>query len=620
MPELDEQEAETAPDSDLEDLEVSPVQDPKPAKPPDKTERIRSKPHHFPRPPKFACSPKQFFAYWAGLHKEFLDRSMVYVYANWPILDHLKLLTPAERLEVQQKKRKGPDTNIAKPDAPFPADSWREEILHRWGSGTYHFKLNDVGVKSDKEFPNKNICMTTVEIDDPEYPPIRDIRLIDMNHPSNQSYIARERIRGVKFPGDSEIEEANEDMATNTAVEQLTGAVIELSRDRARSNDERLFQQPAATPTTSAAEVVAEGAREGIKILAESIKAARDSEQKAQDPSAYHKSVMDAAAALHQNSAPAAEANAGIMGLVTTLLTQVQTSAATQLEMMSKRLEAAETRTTMLLERLLAPPAAPPPTTAVVPAGAATPNIQGPEGMMGMVTGVLKIFESLEKWRTKANPAPAEPDSPWWAGLAERGIEVVQSVTQTYAQAQYNAAIASGKATGTPVPPSQPAEGPQAPQAGAPATGNDMVTNYLKQIHQPLIQALQVGMPGFAFAAELAQTYGMAPYTWLQSQGKQGLTQLLSSYPPLWGQAIQFPQLDRFLDEFLDDASVRRALVELTNRNSQPAPVPQAPPAQPEPAPRKANVRPIVDGNGKIVQGGGPVINVAVEPEGPKLV
>ena len=65
-------------------------------------------------------------------------KSQIWIYV-------LQTLTPEQLGEVKAHKRKGPPTNICKwLECPVtdPAD-WKQEVLHQFGAGTYHFILND---------------------------------------------------------------------------------------------------------------------------------------------------------------------------------------------------------------------------------------------------------------------------------------------------------------------------------------------------------------------------------------------------------------------------------------------------------------------------------------------
>jgi hypothetical protein len=542
----------------------------------------------FPSPPRpktkgGGITPDQLFKYWKGLPDELSDRWTLYVNRDWPVLNHLQGLPPEQQEEALAGKRKL-FKYIDKIGERFDSDDWRTELLRRYGSGDYKLYLNDSGVRGTK-IKSGNVCRCKVVLRDEEFPPALEtyMELLDMKDPANSSYIQSLRLRGIRLPGEGPaLEEVEEDMANQAAVDKLADTVVQLTRDRTTNQG----QQPAPTQDGSA---VAEAAREGIKILSECVRTSRELESKTQDPQEYHKNIMSAAAALAPP--PAVSNNSDLilkmMDMQERHAAQMQAQAQSHQDALLKQMElrlafaekvASEARAMTVM----------PPVNQVPPSG--TP-VQSP---VSVLDTAIKLIGAVEKLRGTVNPA-GENDGPWWAPLLEKGTETVQTVAQAYANAQYNAAVASSK-TGQPMPPA-PVQTQQIEEEED-QTESQMVQNYLKQLHQPLVQALHQNINGAQFASDLTKAYGQQTYTWLKAQGKEGLVRLLSSYQPLWADCIRFPNLETFLDQFLGN-------------------VPQQPQVlKPEVVPPTQGRR-VVRPDGKVVnvEHQGPVVNATVEKE-----
>jgi hypothetical protein len=75
---------------------------------------------------------------------------------------------------------------------------------------------------------------------------------------------------------------------------------------------------------------------------------------------------------------------------------------------------------------------------------------------------------------------------------------------------------------------------------------------FLRQIEQPLIQSLNNGESGGAFAEKLIGWQGEIAYEFLRDMGRDALLAVISTYPPIWTTAQQIPtRFGEFIDEFL---------------------------------------------------------------------
>ena len=141
-----------------------------------------------PSPPKFSMDPDTFFEYWGHADLMLPNRGTVYVYRTWPMIDR-------QRIDPDAKKY------IDKMDkAPENPALWRQEILHRYGSGNYKLILNDAGGST------KAVGQTLIaDLRDPDYPPvINSLDELVMDDPSNQSFLENLRQKGI-LPGEREL-------------------------------------------------------------------------------------------------------------------------------------------------------------------------------------------------------------------------------------------------------------------------------------------------------------------------------------------------------------------------------------------------------------------------------
>ena len=530
-------------------------------------------PKHFPRPPKFDCKPEQFFKYWRGLPKECLDRSAVYVYANYPVLDHTKLLTTEQKELIRLKKLAKPRTNIAKPDAPFESDDWEMEILHRWGSGNYHFKLNDVGTEG---IPAKPICMCSVtRLDNPDYPPVRDIRLIAMDHPDNQSYIAKLRLQGVQFPGDDiqeSIQQEEDDMANVAAVEKLADTVVQMARDNTRNNQQP--QQPSAQSQadSKAVEAVAAGAQQGFKILGEAMEKANALSAKAADPLETIRALKEVASIIAPTAAPPKDDSA-----LLAIMKMQHDAHMAEIKSMREEIAAERARNQALLDKLISKP-------------------ESTERPRSFIQELKTLSEGRDVIKDLFGMGGEEEALPWYGSALMKALEIIPGAVTNF---MHNVAVArAGQGVPQPPPDSEVTEEEPAKIEAPKPTGQDaIIINTLGQLKDAIIHALATEAPGYDFAAALIhETKSEQLYGFLSSQGKAGLFNILQKHPQLWTETRPYAQrLEKFADEFLDKARVQEAL-SVAN-------------ARPNGAPPTPAGRVVIGPDGQPIQHQGPKIN-----------
>jgi hypothetical protein len=544
------------------------------------------KPLHFPKRPGFTLPPEKFFKYWTTLPQECQDRAAVYVYRNWPVLNFAQILTPEEQ-ELVRLKKKMLTTNIAKPEKPFDTDDWETEIKNRWGSGNYHFKINDVGVKGYQEFPPKKICQCNVRnIQDADFPPAIDYRTLDMSHPDNASYIAKLRLQGIKLPGD-EVEAAiaheEEEMAQVESISKLTDALIESTK-----REKVAPQQAAPAPAPDLANKASEKA---IEIMGKLIEQTNAIQATKGDPKEYIKDLQSVAQMMQPPTPPPDTAKHADDSALRDMMRMQHESHIASLDAINKRLESSEAWSRSLLEKLLAKPAEQPSST-----------IDKPKSFIHQIKELAEVKDVLRDLL-----GGESDDTPWYAAV---GLRALEKITDGATNFMHNLAVARA-GMGEPIPPTESApEGDAEQPAARPAqpSKDAIIVTVLTNLRPPLLEALATGVPGFDFAAWLITQNGDDRlYNLMCAEGKQGLFNLMQKHPQLWQETRPHAvRLDAFADEFLDKEKVAAAIQLARSSNTV---IPHTPASGASQKPNGAPGRPIIGADGKPIEHRAPQVN-----------
>ena len=530
-----------------------------------------------PKPVTFDMEPELFFKYWAALLPHEKERALIYPYRVWPVCDVTQTLTDEELAEIRQKKRSAPQTNLGKLHIPFDPKQWKQEILHRFGSGDYHFKLNDIHPQI-----RRTVCMTTVvglrDLD--HYPPDINLRELVVSDPANKSYIRWAQLKGLKIPGVDGTYGEEDDMG-NEAIKSMMGTVERLTDKLVNGADARATAStknvdPLIHSSLRAAEVVADAAKQGNAIIADSLKRSQEMQNKAADPQQYFKDVTDAARSMvPQNNGGAGFAEA--MGVFTTFMQMLQAQHTTSMQMY-------QAQTNMVIEELrgrikmseamIESARAKPADTSQTPAAEAGK----PRSLLAQVKEARELFDIL-------TPAGSDDGVPKWVPWAVRGAAVVMNGISSLV---YNSKLQPGQQAQPPADLTAlmdeggggTVEEPPPVQS---INEEENLMNFVKNLEQPLLSALREGKTGTQFAAEVIIFQSDMVYAWMCEQGDAKLIQYLQSYPPLWSQLIKIPdRFTRFLEEFLDEDRARKLAAQLRARMAASQPIPTGQPRRPQ--------------------------------------
>jgi hypothetical protein len=356
-------------------------------------------------------------------------------------------------------------------------------------------------------------------------------------------------------------------MAVQATVDKLTDALID-------ATNRPQHQAPVVQTDNSnsrAAEVVANAAMEGQKIITEALKISQSTQAKATDPAEHTRAVIEMAKLVTAPTAPAGPSLSEMMALMTTMMAPMMEANKAILEESRARAAAAERRAEALEERLRQPaPASVPPTVA--------PEVGNPvKNAIDLLKGLASLKDTAGSLLTET---AADQDMPVWARLASKFLDAAPGML-------HNAAVLKTGA-GQPVPPEDlnpaliEAENPQPQATGEPKQEDDSVISkqrIAQEIAGPLIKALNDGNRGFEFAAGMMSQGrimgfpGRVVYEMAVEEGEQGMMAICQADPALWRLLVQIPtQFQRFLTEFLDRDAAYAVLAQAKAAASAPPP------------------------------------------------
>ena len=549
---------------------------------------------HLDKPPGFHPKPLEWLKYWQEQDRKFPNRLAAYVYRTYPVIDRAKLGKP-KNIEV-----------MPEPFAASTKDELDEEVTHRWGSGGYKFILHDGGL-------GKAVVDTKIIVDDQDHPPLVDIDELELANPQNRDFIANLKRRGVVIPGEPQQskEKEGEDMAAATTIAALSDTVSSLVGRVVENADKRVSEsssRPEAAPvpnaeletTNRSVRMMADTADASRKMMSDTITEVMKLATRESDTGEKIKAIVDLVKALqpavpapqpwadNPESARLREDLKASMNLIAQMRDQ---------EMQTLRREIQELRTSSTTIQTTAAG------VAIRPAGS---EIQNP---INELEKILKIADQVRGLSGGAAEEAAEKSGPWWVPLATMAMPLIAGAMNAIQGIVYNMALSkTGQGQAAPPVPIQPPEmqgyaGAEEQQPGMPmppvvgaqqqqqpqeADPMSMILNFLHELEQPLLKALDRGDSGDAFAESLINFKGRMPYNFLKEHGKEVVLSLLRSYPPIWSKVqLSFSSFNTFLDEFLDyDNIVAREQAEDDAGQSAAQPVIQIPPV------RKVRVKP----------------------------
>lgn len=481
---------------------------------------------YLPKPLRFSMKPDEFFLYWSGVDQSNPDRACAYVYRTWPMINR-QVIDPEARKYIDKMDKAFEDPQ-----------QWREEMLHRFGSGNYKLILNDSGGTT------KSVGQTLIsDLRDSDYPPvISNMEELVMDDPSNQSYIEALRQKGL-LPGEQA-------MASQEAMGIMAGTIKDLANQAARPKEEKTQAQP-QTPeavATKSLEMQQQAFSAGLNLAKEATAAqvaAAESKAANQqtDPKQSLGLLKDLIGVIQGLKPELPPAQASPSGDLTKL---VESFMGREAALQGKILEILQAQITAL-QTAKNPDAQP---------ASKDDLVSSLERLAKVKDTVQDLFGGGEREDERPEKAP-----PPWMRLAESALSTLPALGTALLGMSYNLALARGKAPGEPIHPGAIpiAEIPAPDQTETPslnaagATLGPAITSMLRTIEGPFLLYLNnPDKTGADFAEWLSFGYGEVRYQAMREMGKDTILALLLSYPPIAGVIKQVPaRTDAFLEDFL---------------------------------------------------------------------
>lgn len=511
-----------------------------------------------PSPPKFSMDPNSFFGYWSNTDREFPNRGTAYVYRTWPRIDRQKIDPEAHKYSDKMDK--------AFPDPTL----WRQEMLHRYGSGNYKLILNDAAGSG------KSVGQTMIsDLRDSDYPPvIENMDELVMDDPTNQSFIESLRQKGL-LPGENALLQAETTEALTGTIDKLTTKLIErkpepvqpqaqagaadtakAAMDMARDVFKQGMDLGKETVTAQAEAIVAKAKAESDAIAAKAT-AATEAQNPAQSLTMLTQ-LIDLVQKITPKPAEVPHAPAqDLTTLITTLMTRGDNLQSQMTNLLMEQIKA-----------LSAAKASPTPTL-----GGAQPDdfINSLEKMLGMKKK-LQEFLGVTGGGSDADEPEREEKVPAWMQLADKAFEALPTIAMQGVAMTHNLAVAR-TGQGSPLgpgampaveaaPPGMEGTPPQNPQPqpqGEPM--NPIIIGVLRQIEKPFLTFLNnPEKSGADFAEALMGLYGRTGYDSIRERGKETVWGWLQAYPPIGQVIAQIPErASQFVDEFMDADAILAA-------------------------------------------------------------
>jgi hypothetical protein len=497
--------------------------------------------------------PNAFFAYWAEVDFKFPNRGIVYVYRTWPRIDRQKIDPEAYKYSDKM-------------DKAFPSpDQWRQEMLHRYGSGNYKLILNDAGGHA------KSVGQTMIaDLRDSDYPPvIENLDELVMDDPTNQSFIESLRQKGI-LPGERELQNAESTQALTGTIDKLTNKVVEMGKTQAPPAAPPGSTEVAREAMLMARDVFQQGlnlGKETVQAQADATVAAAKAESQASNPTQAIDNVVQLIGLVKSLMPTPALATGGGQSQDFTAILNNMASQNSQLQ--QKIFEVLQSQINTLSQpRVVASPN---------PDGAAAGQTPKQDDFVSQLKKLGELKDTMQDifgGGRDDEDAPREKPEPMWMKLGMAALAGLPTLAMSLVGMSYNMAVAK-TGQGAPMAPNQLPSPAEVPGMGAvlvadnpnpnpnptPAPGGQMnaiqrnvYLAMLQQIEKPLLAHLNnPDKTGVDFAQAMMDFHGNVAYQATKGLGKEVLMGLLMSYKPIADVLVTIPeQANQFVDDFLN--------------------------------------------------------------------
>ena len=474
---------------------------------------------------------ENFVSWWQPLDETQINVMSAYVYRTWPLVDST-----------------GGDPNVDKNleimsgPCPFTVEHWQTEIMGRWGSGSYMFMIKEGNVHRWTVYANNLRDLQN-------YPPLIDYRTLMVNDPANKDFVKWARTRGLIKDYNAE---GDGDGMANAAIDRLVdqsdrlvNRVVEMSERQGTPPDVDTSAQLAGM------EMIQRAGERALDVAMKSADRMAEMSSKSNDPLELVKAFTDMSKNMH---------GGGDNAIVEMMKAQRD---ADREEKQMLRQELADNR--KLIFDLLA--------------GKKKDDDddeENPKGIMGMLLQFKTLKEGLADLgmkgispgeNTEIPAAKEKKDS--LIELALRNAPVIMTGLDSILSKALMVYIQSKG--GQPAQQAQQQPGSNVTQMPNPTNLNapppapvTPLTPFLNAITPTFLHHMSTdGLGGDTFANWLISAgpittwpqpgmNGRGVYDFLKESGKEAITQVLQTHPPIWQTAGQTPKkLEEFIDQLL---------------------------------------------------------------------
>jgi hypothetical protein len=510
-----------------------------------------------------AQDSKRFYNYWNELPGWAKDRTVLYVYRDWPMLKVL----PEESDELKYiDKISG--------NEPLQDDL---DLMTMYGSGSYKLMFNEQSPGS------RNLCTVYVPSmgvnDLKSHPPtdrrISDVANVDMDFPGNRSYVEFLRMSG-KLPEQARGKELENEMATMQLVEKLQDRNDTLVDKALAAAGRRENTEPTEQAVARAIDVVADGAKKSNAMLSEAYQVIRETQNTGQSTATE---TLNLAIQLAREFA-GANKNTSEDTVVQELRARLDKIQDDRMKSLEEEIKAART----------------------VPASSTSPFSSAKEGLSTIkeMKGMLEELGLSSKEPSAAEEIADAAGMPKWLPMAlQYGAPLLNNILNVFLVSRGMTPAPQAPPLGTmpgpgmggmpggmpnpgagmapgqsqPMPQAQrpvpPSNAPQGTQQGLPAAPPEFspsgtptyglhpdIADLLFEIKTPLTQYIVSDAGGDEYAPVFCDNYGLDAFATVAGFGVDGLMGAITNYPPITTrlQALSIPldRLTKFVTEFVN--------------------------------------------------------------------
>lgn len=498
----------------------------------------------FPAPPSFRPTWEKFSRYWDSLYKdqECKSRLVIHIYRMYPVM--LEGYRKVDKLvgEPDQGERDAKPLTLL-------------DILHRYGSGDYHFKINDSGAGS-KQVAQCNLVGRSELRDWEAHPPLLDMEGVDVADTANKTFVVRMRQRrGIWGNG----EEGEADMEATRAVQDMAMRMLDMAEKGGRSGSDA---------DGKAAEIMAQAAKSGIELVRGEAERAR---QAGESHGAGSLEIITGVINLVKEMRPPDNTTATLMEALNRASDRERAALQSQMDFMAKMMEAQSARAAQ--EQPKGP-------LDNLKELAAMRDVLKELGLGGrgasrgsdwaeLIPVLAPIAENLLTGLSQIGVALASRSA--GAGMGSTGQQHQQAGAGPFGgspgpgngQGQINSPGGSQDARSAPAGAQGGMGSMEAPDPLAMLQQPATAVEYFQQIQRPFLRMLNSGLEGGGdFAQWLADWKDEEHVIALARLGVETLWKVYNAYPPLAEEIRSRPQMTgTFLSEFVREAEGMAAVL-----------------------------------------------------------